>query len=53
MPIAVLGFEASLSPIAIGIVPAIKAKDVIKIGLKRAFPAIIKDSLRDFPCAIK
>ena len=53
MPMAILGFEDSLRPMAIGIVPAIRAKDVIKIGRKRVLPAKISASLRDFPCSIK
>ncbi len=52
IPIATLGLDASLRPIAIGIVPAISAIDVIMIGLNLVRPALINAVLRSIPLAI-
>ena len=52
IPIATLGLDASLRPIAIGIVPAIRAIDVMMIGLNLVRPALISAVLRSIPLAI-
>ncbi len=50
IPIEVLCFEASFSPIATGIIPAMSANEVMRIGRSRVFPDLIMASFKSTPC---